>query len=97
MPLSSQGKFVDKFTWRVKDPRSICQKCRWQVTPKHAYTVGSVESEWADYSGPGIVWEPIRGNEFSRNLSGNTQPQSSQLAESLWTDPGLKSGIGVCV
>ena len=26
---------------------------------------------------------------------GNTQPQSSQLVEPLWTDPGLKSGISV--
>ena len=26
---------------------------------------------------------------------GNTQPQSCQLAEPLWTDPGLKSGISV--
>ena len=26
---------------------------------------------------------------------GNTWPQSSQLAERLWTDPGLKSGISV--
>ena len=25
--------------------------------------------------------------------SGNTRLQSSQLAETLWTDPGLKSGI----
>ena len=24
--------------------------------------------------------------------SGNTRPQSSQLAEPLWTDPGVKSG-----
>ena len=28
-------------------------------------------------------------------MSGNNRPQSSQLAESLWTDPGLKSGISV--
>ena len=27
------------------------------------------------------------------NSSGNTQSQSSQLAEPLWIDPGLKSGI----
>ena len=27
---------------------------------------------------------------------GNTWPQSCQLAEPLWTDPGLKSGIGAC-
>ena len=26
----------------------------------------------------------------------DTQPQSSQLAEPLWTDPGLRSGISVC-
>ena len=34
-------------------------------------------------------------NELTRNLSGNTRPQSSQLAEPLWTDPGVKSGISV--
>ena len=33
-----------------------------------------------------IVWDS----------SGNTQPQSSQLTEPLWTDPGVKSGISVC-
>ena len=33
------------------------------------------------------------GNELTRSSSGNIQPQSSQLAEHLWTDPGLKSGI----
>ena len=34
------------------------------------------------------------GNELTRNLSGNAQPQSSQVAGPLWTGPGLKSGIG---
>ena len=34
-------------------------------------------------------------NELTRILSGNTRSQSSQLAEPLWTDPGLKSGISV--
>ena len=29
------------------------------------------------------------------NSSGNTRPQSSQVADPLCTDPGLKSGIGV--
>ena len=38
----------------------------------------------------GIVWEPFRENELTRNSLGNTRPQSSQLAEPLWTDPGLK-------
>ena len=34
-------------------------------------------------------------NELTRNSSGNTQLQSSQLAEPLWTNPGVKSGISV--
>ena len=34
-------------------------------------------------------------NELTRKWSGNTRPQSSQLAEPLWTDPGVKSGISV--
>ena len=35
------------------------------------------------------------GNELTCNSSGSTQPQLSQLAEPLWTDPGVKSGISV--
>ena len=31
-----------------KRPRSFCQKCRWQVTSKHAYTFDPMKSEWAD-------------------------------------------------
>ena len=33
-----------------KTPRSVCQKCRWQVTPKHAYSLDPTKSEWADYA-----------------------------------------------
>ena len=38
--------------WHMKNKikRSFCQKCRWQVTPKHAYTLDPVKSEWADYT-----------------------------------------------
>ena len=35
-------------------------------------------------------------NELTRNSSGNIRPQSSQLAEPLWTDPGVNSGISLC-
>ena len=31
----------------------------------------------------------------ARNLSGNIRLQSSQLAEPLWTDPGIKNGNSV--
>ena len=34
-------------------------------------------------------------NELTRNSSGNIRPQSCQLAEPLWTDPGVQSGISV--
>ena len=34
----------------VKDPASFCQKCRWQVTPKHAHNLDPTKSEWADYA-----------------------------------------------
>ena len=33
-----------------KRPRSLCQKCRWPVTPKHAHTLDPTKSEWADYA-----------------------------------------------
>ena len=73
-----------------KRPRSFCQKCRWQVTCKHAYTLDPTKSEWADYAAVQAKCGNLSGNELTRNLSWN-----SQLAESPWTDPGLKSGINV--
>ena len=78
-----------------KRPWSFCQKCRWQVTPKHAYTLDPTKSEWADYAAVQAWCGNLSGNELTRNSSGNTQPQSSELAEPLWTDPCLKSGTSV--
>ena len=34
-------------------------------------------------------------NMLTRNWSGNARSQSSEFAEPLWTDSGLKSGISV--
>ena len=45
-----------------------------------------------------LSWYSIRthqGTEFKRNSSENARPQSSQLAEPLRTDPGIKSAISV--
>ena len=75
--------------------RSFCQKCRWQVTPKHAYTLYSSKSEWADYAAVQAECGNLSGNELTRNSSGNTRSQSSQLAELLWNDPVLKSEISL--
>ena len=52
--LCTDSYFVS-FHFRVtrvacKRPRSFCLKCRWQVTPKHAYTFDPVKSQWADYA-----------------------------------------------
>ena len=33
-----------------KRPRKFCQKCKCQVSPKHAYTLDPKKSEWADYA-----------------------------------------------
>ena len=78
-----------------KRSRSFCRKCRWKVTFKHAYGLGRAKSEWADYAAVQASYGNLSGNELTRNSSGNTRPQSSQLAEPLWTGPGLKSEISV--
>ena len=61
-----------------KRPRSFCQKCRWQVTPKHAYTLAPSKSEWADYAVVQAECRNQSGKELTRNLSGNTWLQLCQ-------------------
>ena len=76
-----------------KRPRSFCQKCGWRVILKHTYTLDPSKSEWADYAVVQAECGNLSGNELTCNSSGNTQLQSSQLIEPLWTDRCLKSGI----
>ena len=71
-----------------KRPWLFCPKCRWQVTSKHAYFLDLTKTEWADCAAAQARCGKLSGNELTRNLSGNIQ-----LAEPLWTDPGIKSGI----
>ena len=45
------------------------------------------------------LWHSVgtyQENELTCSSRGNSCPQSSQLAEPLWTDPGLQSEIGMC-
>ena len=72
-----------------KRPRPFCQKCRWQVTTKHAYSLDPTKSEKADYAAVQALCENLSGNKLIHDSLGNTRSQSSQLAESMWTDPGL--------
>ena len=62
-----------------KRPWSFCQKCRWQVTPKYAYTLDPSKSEWADYATAQTECGNLSGNELTRNSSGNTWSQSLGL------------------
>ena len=82
-------------TVACKRPRSLCKKCRWQVTPKHAYTLDPSQLEWADYAAVHAECGNLSGNELTRNSSWHTRLRSSQLAEPLWTDPGLISEISL--
>ena len=74
---------------------SFFQKCWWQVTPKQAYTLDPTQSEWTDYATVQTQCGNLSGDKLTGNLPGNTLPQSSQLAEPLWTHSGLQSGISV--
>ena len=78
-----------------KRPRSFCQKYKWQVTPKHAYTLDPTASEWADYAALHVWYGNLSRSELTHKLSGIIRPQLSQFAEPLWIDPCLKSGISV--
>ena len=76
-----------------KRPRSFCQKCREQITHKHAHILDPTKSERADHAAVQALWWNLSGNELTRNSSGNTWSQLSQPAEPLWSDPGIKSRI----
>ena len=58
------------------------------MASEHAYTLDPTKSDWTNNA------VQDQGNELTRKSSGNTVPQSTQLAGPLWTDPGIKSGIG---
>ena len=75
---------------------TLCQKCRWQVTSKHGDIPSSTQRS---QSGLAMLSRlsvgTCQGSESTCNWPGNIRPQLSQLAELLWTDPGVKSGINV--
>ena len=81
--------------WHVKDPGHSAKSAGVQVTSKHAYTLDPMKSEWADYAAVQKYYGNLSGNELTGNLSRSSWPQLSHLAESLWTEPGLSSGISM--
>ena len=75
----------------VRRPWPLCQKCRWQVTAIHAYTLNPMKSECADYVCSPDSVGTYQGNELTC-VEGTPRPQLSLLAEPLWTGSRLKSG-----
>ena len=74
-----------------KRPRSFCQKYRRHVTFKHAYTLHPPRSNCAEYATVKAECANVSDNDITLNTSGNTPSQTSDLAENMWTDPGLIS------
>ena len=82
--------------WHVKDPGDSAKSAGGRLhlnthaplthRSRSGLTNAAVRAECGNLS----------GNELTRNLSANIRPRSSQLAEPLWTDPGIKSGISAC-
>ena len=75
--------------WHVKDPSHSAKSASDRLhlntnTPltqrSQSGLIAAVQEECGNLS----------GNEFTRNSSGDTRLQSSQLTKPLWTDPGLK-------
>ena len=65
-----------------KRPQSFCQKCRWQVTPKHAYAFDPLKLERADCA-------------TVQAQCGNLSEMSSHATRQGHSDSGLQSGISV--
>ena len=81
--------------WHVKDPSSSAKSAggRIHLNTRRLLTQRSRTGLTMLLSRHSVG--TYQGNELSRNSSGNARPQSSQLAEPMWTDPSLKSGTGV--
>ena len=79
--------------WHIKDPGHSAKSAggRLHLNTHTSFTHQSQSGLTMLLSSCGN----LSGNKPTRNSSGNTRSQSSQLAEPLWTDPGLKSGINL--
>ena len=80
--------------WHVKDSGHPAKSagCRLHLNTHTPFTQRSLSGLTMPLSTHSVGTYPEMS---SRNLSGIIWPQSSQLAEQLWTDPGLNSGISV--
>ena len=77
--------------WHVKDPGHSSNSASGRLNLNtHAPLTQRSRSGLTMLSKQNIGF--YQGHELTRNSSGSTRLQSSQLALPLWTEPGLKSG-----
>ena len=81
--------------WHVKDPSHSAKSAGGRL---HLNTHTPLTQ--LNWNGPTMPLSrhcvgTLPGNELIWDSSGNTQSQSCQLAEPLWTNSGVKSGISV--
>ena len=81
--------------WRVKYPGHSAKSAGGKLHRNKHTPLTQTKLERADYAAAQAECENLSDNELTRTSSGNAWPQSSQLAEPLWTDPGLRNGISV--
>ena len=81
--------------WHIKDPGHSAKSAGGRSHLNTHTPLTLSKSEWAEYAAVQAECGALSGNELTCNSSGNTQSQLSQLAEPLWTDPGLKSEISL--
>ena len=79
--------------WHVKDPGHSAKSVGGRLHLSMHTPLTPVKSEWADCHCPGSVGTYRETSSGSLPL--NIRPQSSQLAEPLWTGLCIKSGITV--
>ena len=77
-----------------KGPGHSVKSADGRIHPKHAHTLNLIGRSWLTMLSRHSVGI-YEGNGHTHGSSENSRPQSSQLAKPLWTDPGLKSGIGM--
>ena len=83
--------------WQIKDLGHSAKSAGGRLhLNTHVYTLDPSKSEWSDYTAVQVEYGNLSGNKLTCNSSGKTQLQSSQFAEPLWTDPGLKSVSTLC-
>ena len=81
--------------WHEKDPGHSAKSAGGQLTPTHTYILNPMKSEWA-YCAVHALCRNLSGKTSSYAAHQEMLSYSRPSSLSHWTNPGLKSEIGVC-